>query len=329
MEKYEKFCELRRLRPQLVTRELMGSYGIDKVRAEESFLQRKSEVQQQFESFEKKYKRLRQEKGGKCCRRQRREKFYAIQPEKMERHLEYLASQYQKKKQRAKRKDQSPFTRCWCFYDFWSVLLHVLAILFFTMIPIGLAIYDEIVFGIYQNTEYHDKVQIEDLTIAPWHLPLKLPILAWWNIMLISFAISNVVVSLAELIIYYRYLQFPLDTLSPFKKSHKDVLSKNICRIVLQFAMWLYIFLIIGILCGYFSLVLIWSILGAILNPTAYLYYATTAFTFVTFVTVKIRELKAAQDRGIEYLMEVIERKLRDVMEFVLRRMLGSIEALS
>lgn len=45
MEKYGKFCEQHRLQPQLVTRELMGSYGIDKVRAEESFLQRKSEVQ--------------------------------------------------------------------------------------------------------------------------------------------------------------------------------------------------------------------------------------------------------------------------------------------
>lgn len=58
--------------------------------------------------------------------------------------------------------------------------------------------------------------------------------------------------------------------------------------------MWFYILLIIGILCGYVSLVLIWSVLGAILNPTAYLYYATSALTFVIFVTAKIRQFRAA-----------------------------------
>ena len=94
---------------------------------------------------------------------------------------------------------------------------------------------------------------------------------------------------------------------------------------VVQFIMWFYIFLIIGILCGYIGLVLIWSVLGAILNPTAYLYYATSAFTFVTFVTVK--ELK--EDRGVEYLMEIIDRKLKDMTDFVLRRMLGTIEGFS
>ena len=98
---------------------------------------------------------------------------------------------------------------------------------------------------------------------------------------------------------------------------------------VVQFIMWFYIFLIIGILCGYIGLVLIWSVLGAILNPTAYLYYATSAFTFVTFVTVKLKELKAAQDRGVEYLMEIIDRKVKDMTDFVLRRMLGTIEGFS
>ena len=93
--------------------------------------------------------------------------------------------------------------------------------------------------------------------------------------------------------------------------------------------MWLYTFLIIGVLCGYFSLVLIWSVLGAILHPTAYLYYATSAFTLVAFVTLKIREMKAAQDRGIQYLMEIIDRKLKDMVDFVLRRMLGSLEGIS
>ena len=57
--------------------------------------------------------------------------------------------------------------------------------------------------------------------------------------------------------IYYRYIHFPLDTLRHFKKK-QQVKSKNIVRLVFQFLMWLYVFLIIGILCGYLALVLTW-----------------------------------------------------------------------
>ena len=93
--------------------------------------------------------------------------------------------------------------------------------------------------------------------------------------------------------------------------------------------MWFYIFLIIGMICGYFSLILIWAVLGAILNPTAYLYYATSAFTFVAFVIAKYRELKAAQERGIDYLMEIINKKLREIMNMVIKRMIDSIGMVS
>ena len=137
----------------------------------------------------------------------------------MDENLQNLARKYFVKTSHKESRKQSPFTRCWCWYDFWSVLFHLIAVFFFTVIPIALAIFDEILFGAYQNTEYHHKMQIEDLTIAPWHLPLKLPILADWNIALIGFSISFVIFSVIELIIYYRYIQFPLDTLSHFKQS--------------------------------------------------------------------------------------------------------------
>ena len=122
----------------------------------------------------------------------------------MDNHLAYLAGKYLSKASRTKK--ESPFTRCWCFYDFLAVLFHLITVLFFTLIPIALALFDEILFGSYQNTEYHDKLSIEDLTIAPWHLPVKIRTLSHWNIALIGFAISNIVISVIELIIYYRYI---------------------------------------------------------------------------------------------------------------------------
>ena len=54
----------------------------------------------------------------------------------------------------AKIKRQSPFTRCWCLYDFFSVFLHILTILLFTFIPLAFLLFQELVFGVYQSTVY-------------------------------------------------------------------------------------------------------------------------------------------------------------------------------
>ena len=73
-EKYEKFCLQHRLQPVPITRELMASYGIERVRLEESFLERKKEFQEKLQNGEviDAYREKR------CCRCGRRSKFYAI-----------------------------------------------------------------------------------------------------------------------------------------------------------------------------------------------------------------------------------------------------------
>lgn len=46
--------------------------------------------------------------------------------------------------------------------------------------------------------------------------------------------------------------------------------------------------------------------LGAILNPTAYLYYAAAAGTFVTYVGVKYKQLKDLQRKGWGTIVKII-----------------------
>ena len=76
-------------------------------------------------------------------------------------------------------------------------------------------------------------------------------------------------------------------------------------------AQWIYIFIFVLLVFGYFGLVLVWSILGAILNPTAYLYYAAAAGTFITFVGVKYRQLLELQRKGFTTIMRIIEEKTK------------------
>lgn len=48
----------------------------------------------------------------------------------------------------------------------------------------------------YQSTVYQDKIEIEDITVAPWNLPLKIPILSIWNLVLLGLAGGNLVIAL-------------------------------------------------------------------------------------------------------------------------------------
>jgi len=50
---------------------------------------------------------------------------------------------------------------------------------------------------------------------------------------------------------------------------------------------WIYIIIDLFLTFLYLSVVLIWSILGAILNPTAYLCYASASASFILFVNFK------------------------------------------
>jgi hypothetical protein len=50
---------------------------------------------------------------------------------------------------------------------------------------------------------------------------------------------------------------------------------------------WAYILAFFFFLVFYFSLVLIWLLLGAIVNPQAFLPYATAGATFLTMMATK------------------------------------------
>jgi hypothetical protein len=51
--------------------------------------------------------------------------------------------------------------------------------------------------------------------------------------------------------------------------------------------MWAMVLLSVYQLCVYIALATVWLMLGAIVNPTAFLPYATGAATFVTVVSAK------------------------------------------
>lgn len=131
---------------------------------------------------------------------------------------------------------------------------------------------------------------------TPWNIPSKLHTLRGYDKAILVSVAVYMILTLIELISYYLWLSFPIDTLQYFKplkdltqnkKLTQNKIKYNILRKVSQFIQWTYIFIFVSAFLWYFAILLVWSILAAVINPTAYLYYATAAATFVVYVGVK------------------------------------------
>ncbi len=72
------------------------------------------------------------------------------------------------------------------------------------------------VFASYQSTAYRDKVQVEDLLTSPQNLPPKVEVVSVWNLVIFILAMVYFVLAIIELLVYYRYMTFPIDTLRYF-----------------------------------------------------------------------------------------------------------------
>ena len=58
----------------------------------------------------------------------------------------------------------------------------------------------------------------------------------------------------------------------------------------------------------YLSIVLIWLLLGAIINPNNYLVYATAMGTLITVSMSKYSEIKLLFEKGFTEVKEIVEQ---------------------
>jgi hypothetical protein len=61
-------------------------------------------------------------------------------------------------------------------------------------------------------------------------------------------------------------------------------------------------------MCGYIFLVIQWLVLGAIINPNAFLPFATAAITFVTYMVAKSKEFEEILSQGYKKIFEYIQK---------------------
>jgi hypothetical protein len=71
--------------------------------------------------------------------------------------------------------------------------------------------------------------------------------------------------------------------------------------------MWTLVLISAYQLCVYIALATVWLMLGAIVNPTAFLPYATGAATFVAVVSAKAAQFKEISDNGFQKVITYVQ----------------------
>ena len=95
----------------------------------------------------------------------------------------------------------------------------------------------------------------------------------------------------------------------------------NFIQVLFRRTMWVLVLISFFILGGYVSLAAVWMMLGAIINPTAFLPYAAAAATFVTVVTTKYTEFMDIAENGLTKVIDFIKQMMEKELNGMLKKM--------
>ena len=85
--------------------------------------------------------------------------------------------------------------------------------------------------------------------------------------------------------------------------------------------MWTLVLISAFFLCVYITLAAVWLMLGAIVNPTAFLPYATAAATFLTVIAAKAATFNKMASDGFSKVISVVSKVTSTQMGDMMKKM--------
>jgi hypothetical protein len=193
-------------------------------------------------------------------------------------------------------------------WDFVLVLFHSLLIMLSTGPLIILPLVSEVLS--YQSSSKAIPYQLNSIDIMSWDSTTYEKIInlrmSYTNLTIMGIGIFCFSVQSIELILQYSLQPFQLKWLT-----HKDVTISSL-RAFLHKVVYFSFSLSLHVWFGYISLVLIWMILGAILDPYKYLPYAAAAGVLVSFASIKSNYSSKKFSRRLNLIKNATVKKFNE-----------------
>ncbi|EAR86318.2 phage head-tail adaptor family protein, putative (macronuclear) [Tetrahymena thermophila SB210] len=203
----------------------------------------------------------------------------------------------------------------WQFYDLITVVAHVLVMTLIGCPLIVLAIFIRAQQSSYSLIPPMRLIFLETINYYPTSLPTKL-INDNWLVQAITYiTLIFWALSFWDLIYYYASMDFPQEKyFNKYKKVGKF-------RKFLSGIMWIIVLISFYTFAVYFSLVAVWLMLSAIINPNAFLPYATSAATFVTLVAKKYKDFQEISQNGFKIISDYLQQMATGQFQDLLQKM--------
>ena len=204
------------------------------------------------------------------------------------------------------------FYNGWWFVDALLIIIHLLLGVFGTLIFfITLILLSETQYEPFTLKTPGEIMIWNDMSKDPSYVFQRLFLSFSWNVTLIGVGILNSLIVFGHMLFYYTRLEVRND------KILENMAGTKLFRLV----EWVLFTFFLAVVCGYIGVVIAWTLLGAIIDPNAFLPFATAAVTFVTFIFSKYHQLKSTCEEG----KEAVKKKLKNAIHDKINKVLGKI----
>ena len=324
MNIYNRFCDYNRLPRVLISASLMKErFEVSSDTVPQQFIMRKVNYD---DDFQQNYSQGIVQKLARWWENlsSKNKKTYIIDTTKLENHFKLVMdkiAELSEEELKDATVDLILYPRWW-IWDAFTVILHMLVVALITIPLLALVILNESQYQPWSLKKPTDLIVLDDLFRDPALMVVNLYTGFGWNQALAIIVSILVGISLLDLLLYYTIMDFPQD--KSFKKSEdqgETFLQKGARRL-----QWILVLIALSFYFGYIGVVLTWLLLGAFINPNAFLPFASAAVTFVTFVVTKYNAFKSLLRDGRKAVMDYLKVLFGDFFNKVMGKLTQDIE---
>ncbi|KAM3146575.1 hypothetical protein pb186bvf_001544, partial [Paramecium bursaria] len=186
----------------------------------------------------------------------------------------------------------------------------------FMIIPLfSFTVLERVLYYPYSLIPINNLISKEDIFHNIWLIPDKLQQESTWIRNILILIIIYWIYSIIDLIYYYINMDFPQEKF--FSKTQK--VQTNKLQFIFRQIMWILVLYSAFQLFFFISLAGVWMVLGGIVDPQAFLPYATAA-TFITVIISKASQYKAVAEEGFHVVIEYVEKLSNDQFAGLLKK---------
>lgn len=211
----------------------------------------------------------------------------------------------------------------WQFWDTITVGLHFIMGFLVVAPLVAYVVFCESEYRQWSLKDPSSLLTFTDFIYKPTQIIFNLYNTFSWNLGLVVLSNLFLLTTIFDHMMYYAFMDFPQD--KSFKKIEMQK-KEGYWQIKLRQLEWTLVAMSLFFVLAYIGLLLTWLLLGAFINPNAFLPFASAAATFITFIVTKYNYFKNLINQGSQAIMAYVEQLFGNFINNVATKIMSGIE---